>query len=132
MAMLSFSAEYQYERVEHEFEFGFQDVKNLKTSRVLFGINVYHPSGLTAKIKPAYVHQEGDFVSSSTLVESTDTDNFWVVDASLGYRLPRRFGIITLEAKNLFDEDFNFQDTDPRNPRIMPDQLILGKFTVSY
>jgi len=59
-------------------------------------------------------------------------DQFWVFDASIGYRLPKRWGLITIEAKNLFNEEFNFQDTDPANPRIYPERLILAKFTLAF
>ena len=34
--------------------------------------------------------------------------------------------------ENAFDEEFNFQDTDPANPRIYPECLILGRFTVAF
>lgn len=59
-------------------------------------------------------------------------DQFWVVDASLGYRLPKRWGIIEIEAKNLLDEEFKFQDTDPSNPEIFPERLILVKLTLAF
>jgi hypothetical protein len=54
-----------------------------------------------------------------------------VVDASIGYRLPKRYGIITVEARNLFDENFRFQDTDPSNPTIYPERLVLVKVTLA-
>jgi tetratricopeptide (TPR) repeat protein len=127
---LSLSAEYQYERFEYDFEFGFNDVKVLKTHKLPLGVNVYLPSGFIARLKTTYVDQEGEFVSP-TLTKSEDSDDFWVVDASLGYRLSKRRGIITIEAKNLFDENFKFQDTDPKNPNIVPEQLILLKFTLA-
>jgi hypothetical protein len=63
---------------------------------------------------------------------SWESDRFWVVDASIGYRLPKRLGIISVEAKNVFDEDFRFQDTDPANPDIYPKRLILGKITLAF
>ena len=33
-------------------------------------------------------------------------DTFFVVDTSIGYRLPKRYGLISVEAKNLFDKNF--------------------------
>jgi hypothetical protein len=64
--------------------------------------------------------------------EFSGSDHFWVVDASVGYRLPKRWGIITLEAKNLLNERFHFQDTDPANPRLYPERLILLRVTLAY
>jgi len=55
-----------------------------------------------------------------------------VADATIRYRLPKRYGILSIEAKNLFDESFKFQDADPANPRIYPERLILGKITLAF
>ena len=59
-------------------------------------------------------------------------DSFWIMDAVIGYRLPKRSGIFTIEAKNLFDEHFRFQDINLGNPLIQPDRLILAKLTLSF
>ena len=53
-------------------------------------------------------------------------------EQALGYRFPERFGLITLVAKNIFDEKFNFQDTDPGNPSISPERLILFNFSLFF
>jgi hypothetical protein len=55
-----------------------------------------------------------------------------VFDASLGYRLPKRYGVIAIKVNNLFDREFRFQDTDPENPGILPERLILLTFTLAY
>jgi outer membrane receptor for monomeric catechols len=57
-------------------------------------------------------------------------DRFWVIDASVGYRIPRRVGRFALEIKNLFDKEFSFQDTDPANPVVRPGRLMVFSFTV--
>jgi hypothetical protein len=36
-----------------------------------------------------------------------------------------------VKVHNLFDEDYQFQDLDPENPRIMPDRLVSLGFTLS-
>jgi outer membrane receptor protein involved in Fe transport len=59
-------------------------------------------------------------------------DQFWVFDASISYRLPKRFGLLTVVAKNLFDKSFRFQDTDPENPRMQPKRLVLAKVTLAF
>lgn len=69
-------------------------------------------------------------MTSSPIVR--DDDDFWVIDAGVGYRLPRRFGFITFEAKNLLGEDFKFQDTDSANPTIAPERLLLGRLTLAF
>ena len=60
------------------------------------------------------------------------SDDFWLVDASIGYRLPKRRGIVSIGVANLFDEQFNFVDTDPFNPRVYPERLVFGRFTLAF
>ena len=131
------STEYQYEQFKNPREFLMNNISELNTHRVLLGLSFFHPSGFIVKLKPQYFYQNGDFVVSSSdwppinKIVPKD-DHFWVFDASVGYRLPKRVGIISIEAKNLFDQKFHFQDTDPSNPRIQPKQLILAKITLAF
>ena len=129
---LSLSAEYQYERFEREIDApGVEQFDNLKTHKLPFGINFYHPSGLSAGVKAAYVDQSGKFVNPSENI-TKDSDEFWVVDATLSYRLPNRYGILSFECKNLFDETFKYLDMDPANPAVYPERLVLVRFTLSF
>ena len=94
----------------------------------------FHPVGFFAGIKGTYVNQD---VTTATAVTFPYTyydgsDNFWVFDAALGYRLPKRFGIISVEAKNIFNAGFNFTETNWRNPSIQPERVILGKITLYF
>ena len=59
-------------------------------------------------------------------------DRFWVVDAFVGYRLPNRRGLLSLNADNLLDEDFRFQDIDPTNPSLFPERMISLRFTLAF
>ncbi len=103
---------------------------------------MFHPSGFIAGLKATYVDQKGKFRVLDSEEEALDDDQFWVVDASIGFRLPKRRGLITIEVRNLFDESFKFQDTDtvsiediaalPLNPQISPERLILAKFTLNF
>jgi hypothetical protein len=107
----------------------------LQTHQLPIGVNFFHPTGLFVRLKATYVEQNGDFVGRNDAFEKVfeeDSDDFWVADASIGYRLPKRLGIISLEAKNLFNESFHFQDTDPENPAIIPEQVILCKATLAF
>jgi len=61
----------------------------------------------------------------------SDEDKFWVFDAAISYRLPKRYGFITVGATNLFDEEFNYQETDIRNPIVQPDRFIYGRVTLA-
>jgi len=127
---LSLSGEYLHERFEREnLAKGARDVK---THYFPMGINFFHPSGLSAFLKGTYVDQKGSFerLSQAGVFESGE-DDFWVVDAAINYRLPRRHGFITLGATNIFDEEFQYFDTDPANRRIQPDRSIFAKVTLA-
>jgi hypothetical protein len=48
----------------------------------------------------------------------------------VSYRIPQRYGRLALEVRNLLDEKFNYQDTDPTNPAIRRGRLAVVKFTI--
>ena len=130
---LATSAEYQYEKFDRGDEFsGIEELVDLKMHRFQLGGRFFHPSGFFAGLQTSYVYQDGDFGDPAAPPIDSDDDDFWVVDAGVGYRLPHRFGMLSVEAKNLFDEDFKFQDTDPAKPTIAPERLILGRVTLAF
>ena len=136
---LAVAPEYMFERFHRPLDLmGPENIRQLDTHRLALGLNFFHPSGFIASVKPGYVFQQGRFgnvaftpLGPGFIAEAGD-DQFFVVDAAIGYRLPNRWGIITLEAKNLFDNRFHFQDTDPVNPSISPERLVLVRFTVAF
>jgi len=130
---LAFSAEYLYERFDREKEF-VAGIENLKTHRFPLGLNFYHPSGLSVQLQTTYYDQEGKFVPQGAPPGAEGTpgsDQFWVVNASINYRLPKRLGLLTVGVKNLFDENFMYQDTDPASPQIQPKRLIFTRLTLA-
>lgn len=130
---LAASVEYQFERFERDREF-VGGIREVDTHRIPLGLNFFHPSGFSARLRGTYVDQDGDFqpvISPPTFFRS-GSDQFWVVDAGIRYRLPNRRGFITIEAKNLLDEGFRFQDTDPENPIIQPDRIVFGRITLVF
>jgi hypothetical protein len=132
---LALSTEYQFEGFKRPEDFAGDNITKLNTHRVLLGVGFFHPSGLFAQFKPTYISQDGKFVELLSPFESTivsKSDQFWVFDASIGYRLPKRLGIFSITAKNLFNRSFDFQDTDPYNPTIQPKRLILAKLTLAF
>jgi hypothetical protein len=104
--------------------------KELDTHRVPVGISFFHPSGLSASLKATYFNQDGTFVLNDESVRS-GRDDFWTVDAGINYRLPKRYGFITIGATNLFDKAFNFFDRDLNNPSIQPDRTFFARVTLA-
>jgi outer membrane receptor protein involved in Fe transport len=113
-------------------------VTKLDTHRVPLGISFFHPSGLSASLTTTYWNQDGEFQSPLTGEIRPGRDDFWLVDAAINYRLPKRYGIITAGATNLFDEKFKFFDASGErpdalsNPVIKPGRAIFVRFTVAF
>jgi tetratricopeptide (TPR) repeat protein len=130
---LALSAEYQFENLKREL----MDLQvigafsALRTHRVPFRIGFFHPSGLTTTLAMTFVDQSGDFVDETSALTQPGSDDFWVADAAVGYRLPKRYGLLTLEIKNLLNEKFRFQDTDPGTPEIIPERMVLFRLSLS-
>ena len=131
---VALTAEYQYERITHNRDpsassFAFF-IQNVETQRIPLGLNVFHPSGLSLSIRPTYIHQQGSFVQHSGLIAS-GSENVWTVDAGLSYRLPKRYGLFTVGARNLFNENFQFQETDLHNPTVSPKAFYFMQLTLA-
>ena len=129
----SIGVEYQYEKFDRDSAFpGEDDVTELETHRIPLKFNFFHPLGLIAKLGVTYVDQNGRFGNTRVGGITPGDDQFWILDSLIGYRLPKRYGLLSIEVKNLLDEDINFQDTDPSNPQIYPQRYIVGKITLSF
>jgi tetratricopeptide (TPR) repeat protein len=130
---MALTAEYFYEKFDRDSEFpGPELFTDLRTHRVPLGVSFFHPIGITVRLRATYVDQEGRFVNLEDNSTSRGQDQFWVADASISYRLPKRFGIVTLEGRNLTNERFRFQDTDPASPIVTPERYVLLRFTLAY
>jgi outer membrane receptor protein involved in Fe transport len=77
-----------------------------------------------------YVNQSGQFGFLDNV--QSGSDSFWVLDASIGYRLPKRLGLITLEGRNLLNEKFRYNDYGFGNPTFYPERLILLRVTLAF
>jgi len=128
---ITLGLDYYYEDFSHEDFGGPMEILNLTTHRLTPKLFFFHPSGISARIQASYIDQEGDFLSGP-FGTTPGSDQFWVADLSLSYRLPKRYGILSLDVQNLFDEKFNFLDIDPGNPRYLPEQQAIVRFTVAF
>lgn len=127
---MSFNIEYQWEKLDRNGAF-VNGARLAETHRLPLGVDFFHPSGFGASIKTTYISQKGNFLRSTGVFEDA-RDNFWVVDAALNYRLPKRFGLISIGATNLFNEKFNYYEADLKNPRLTPGQFLYSRITLSF
>ena len=138
---VSVGAEYRYEKFKVNDAAGspandvlvnglsFQEVE---TQRVPLAVRVFHPSGLSASLRTSWVYQKGDFQRRGGVgTLESGQDHFWITDVGLSYRLPKRYGLLTVGASNLFDQHFQYQDTDINNPMIQPQRMVFGQLTLA-
>ena len=113
---MAFTAEWLLEDFNRDENFA-DGAKKVKTNFVPLGINFFHPSGLSASLKGTFVNQDGKFERQGSLGSFEDShDNFWLFDAAIKYRFPKRYGFVTVGVTNLFDEHFEYFDTDRKIP----------------
>jgi len=96
----------------------------------------FHPGGLFASATATYVSQKV-VRQASTLAQGKSS--FATVDLSVGYRLPKRHGVISLSVENLFDRAMRYQDDSFRSfgeessgSPFVPERTVMGRFTLSY
>ena len=131
---LALSAEVVYDGFDRDPEIDVGQPDEVETFSVPLEARYFHPSGVFASLGVTPVWQDIHFKSGSSRYEETD---FAVVDGSLGFRLPKRRGIISLEVRNLFDEDFDFQDDNFRssessNPQFTPERTFMLRGTINF
>jgi TonB dependent receptor len=94
----------------------FLPVHGLSTHQIPLSVRYYHPTGMFAR--------------------SSERERFWNIDAAVGYRLPKRLGIIAIEMRNLLDEDFQYLSgiipKELRQPPFIADRAIFGKINLWF
>lgn len=106
----------------------------VETLSVPLSIRYFNPLGFFGALGCTPIRQ---YVARPRGSEGTDT--FTVVDATIGYRLPQRVGLVSLEVDNLFDTKMKFQDdsfrefTEQKRPgRIVPDRVVIARATLNF
>ncbi len=92
------------------------------------------PSGFFARGRATFVSQK--IISRDGFgAEQKQEESFSVVDLSVGMRLPRRLGIVSIDIKNLFEEEFNYRDTAfegvPRVPQYAPERAVYARLQLN-
>ncbi len=103
--------DYAYE----ERDFDFTQVDNLgafnnlvRTHRARPEARYFLPMGFFAHARATYYDQHVDQFDPGTAAAGTVDSDFWIGDVALGYRLPERWGSVTLSVLNVSDREFAF------------------------
>jgi len=127
---VTFGAEYGYEK----FERPFGPYSTVTTHRLPLSARFFHPSGIGAFVGVTYFDQEGEFGTFNEEGENVfvpGESKFWVVDAALRYRLPKRYGFLVAGVNNLTDERSTYQATDPNNLAIRPGRVVYARVVLA-
>jgi len=133
------SLEGVYDRFENDDDSPLAAIvpERVRTVSVPAKATYFHPNGFFGSVGVTYVDQEVDRASASDLAQG-DSD-FTLVDLSVGYRLPKRRGIVSLSVQNLFDKDFMYQDDsyrefgdEPSMSPYTPERVIMGRLVLNF
>ena len=114
---------------------------SLRTVSVPLAVRYFDPSGFFAGVLVTFVNQDVVRTPDAKLFIglSDGEEDFVVVDASIGWRFPKRLGIATLTVRNLFDESFRYQDdgfrefrNEPSATPYVPERQITGRVTLYF
>ena len=127
-----FAASVAYEFEDFDADATNTSIPHTKTRLLPVDLRYFHPSGFFAGVTTSHVKQDVDFSSNEK-----DDARFTLVDVALGYRFPKRYGILSLGVRNLFDKNFNFQGLGFRtlaeeNPRFLPERTVAARLTLSF
>ena len=111
-------------------------------------LSYFGAQGLFSSLIGTYVNQKIDRVLPIPIYEGSTRFNegkedFFLVDTLLGFRLPKRRGALSIEARNIFDQEFLYRDTSFNavsiiniNPsvvnRLIPDRTIMMRLTLHF
>ncbi len=138
--------EFQFERYKRAYENTITTNEvpiRIHTLSAPISVEYFHPSGLFSGITGTFVEQDltrkGDLGKERNPKRTNSgIDAFFLLDAILGYRLPNRRGILSLEGRNLLDESFyyrninNFDQSKPINSRFIPERTFFARLTLNF
>jgi Flp pilus assembly protein TadD len=111
----------------------------IETLSVPLSLRFFSPVGFFAEIKGTFFNQKALSINFVNGGRGNDDfhSNFYLVDAALGYRFPKQYGLISLEGKNLFDSNFlyrdrQFQMNEQRSPDIYPERMLFARVTFNF
>jgi len=136
---LALSAELSYDRYKADDGLAteFDNLpEKVTTVSLPLGVSYFSPAGWFSTVSGTFVDQDVD--RSALASQASGDDSFTLVDMTLGYRLSKRLGVVSLGVNNIFDKDFEYQDDSYREFRdepaigpYFPDRTIMGRLTIN-
>ena len=134
---VAISAEYLFEKSSIDSEDPvLVKPKELRTQQVPITVSYFDPTGWYSKVRGRYVRQDiEEFIATGGTVE--DDEDFMLMDVMLGYRLPNRYGTLSLSVTNLFDKSFRYYNfvlpgATEQVSVIQPERQVIMKMTIAF
>ena len=110
----------------------FDPAADIRTASVPLGLRYFDANGIFWELRGEYINQEFESVDGEI-----DDDDFLVVDTSIGWKFPGRIGSLKIEARNILNQSFQYQDdnflsVETYRSRLSPDPSILARLTVNF
>lgn len=109
---------------------GFQD--RIKTQRLTPELRFFCPAGVFVRVAGTRYNQEVDQTDQFVPNVRTQVDSdFWVADAAVGYRFPKRWGSFVLDGRNLFNKKFVFYERSIQET-VVPARSVVARLEITY
>ncbi|MEM7057046.1 MAG: TonB-dependent receptor [Pseudomonadota bacterium] len=110
-------------------------VSSIRTTKVPVSVSFFSDIGVFASVTGTYIKQ-GITDLSTVGLPFKGEDQGVILDAAVGYRLPNKRGVISLEVQNFTDQSINFQDETtfadrPVTPSFARELTFLGRVSIS-
>lgn len=135
---LGLSSQYQFIRYERGFdtrEFNVYDPQSVTTHEFPLAANFFWPNGLFTRLAATHVNQTVTTTQGQASLKN-DQETFWTFDAAVGFRLPKKIGVISFEMRNLVNNHFKYQSTfDAEGPQLspfIPERQLFAKLNLFY
>ncbi len=103
-------------------------LRQIDTLTMPIGVSFYTAMGISANLTGTFVRQKVD--------RKEGIENFFLLDTVLSYRFPNRKGFLSLEGRNLLDQNFLFHNNFPASEQIIsrfvPERTVLGRITLNF
>ncbi len=132
----SLTAEARYEEIERNLlDFDAAPPLEVDSFSLPLFARYFAPNGIFVEAGATYRHQDVERSALST--GASGEDAIVLVDATLGYRLPKRRGVASLEVRNLFDREFDNQDlnfitSETRAFELYPERSVMARLTLNF
>jgi outer membrane receptor protein involved in Fe transport len=93
------------------------------------------PSGFFGQARVSFLHQKVERGDASGLPEGSDGS--FLVDLGVGYRIPGRHGILSVQVANLFDQHISYQDdtfrsTEQPSATYLPSRTLMVQASLQF